>query len=126
MGTVNSAGYIVVSLLGRPVLAHRIAFMLMNGKWPNSQIDHINRVRVDNRWANLREATLAQNNVNATRSIKRDLPTGVSRTRGSSRFSATISINGRNKHLGSFPTAQAASAAYKAAKLKLHGEFSPF
>jgi hypothetical protein len=36
----------------------------MTGEWPKDQIDHINRVKDDDRWENLREATQSQNSYN--------------------------------------------------------------
>lgn len=36
----------------------------MTGEWPKNQIDHINRIRDDDRWENLREATQSQNSYN--------------------------------------------------------------
>lgn len=46
---------------------HHIAWFLHFGVWPTSELDHINRVRCDNRIANLREATRADNNRNCAR-----------------------------------------------------------
>ena len=57
-------GYRMVRALTRNYGAHRMAFFLVEGRWPTPQIDHINRVRDDNRWENLREATHSENQRN--------------------------------------------------------------
>lgn len=56
-------------------LAHRLAFLYMTGAFPTNQVDHINRVRNDNRFINLREVLPSDNSKN--RSPKRHLPLGV-------------------------------------------------
>src|SRR5579863_3382757 len=40
--------------------SHRIIWFMVTGKWPVG-IDHINGIRDDNRWDNLREANQLQN-----------------------------------------------------------------
>ena len=42
----------------------RLAWFYMTGEWPKDQIDHINRIKDDDRWENLREATQSQNSYN--------------------------------------------------------------
>lgn len=49
----DSGGYIIFSVLGESYLAHRLAFVFMGLEMPEI-VDHINRVRDDNRWKNLR------------------------------------------------------------------------
>src|SRR5687768_10767115 len=61
----NSTGHIHFGLDGKNYLGHRIAWLIVNGEWPRGDIDHINGVRDDNRWTNLREATRSQNASNA-------------------------------------------------------------
>jgi hypothetical protein len=43
------------------VFAHRIIWALKTGSWPKFYIDHVNGIRSDNRFENLRECTLAEN-----------------------------------------------------------------
>lgn len=42
-------------------LAHRLAWFMVNGDWPEGEIDHINGMRDDNRLINLRSVTRAEN-----------------------------------------------------------------
>jgi hypothetical protein len=56
--------YIRVGLCGHVVNAHRLAFVLMTGMWPEHQIDHRNGDGTDNRWGNLRRATHSENQKN--------------------------------------------------------------
>jgi len=61
---VSSDGYLSGSIFRIGVLAHQVAFLWVTGHWPKPEIDHINRVRTDNRFCNLREATVFQNSQN--------------------------------------------------------------
>lgn len=61
VGCTNGRGYVVVSFLGRKFTAHRLAWLLHYGEWPTQVIDHINRKKADNRIANLRDVTQAEN-----------------------------------------------------------------
>lgn len=57
-------GYICGHYNGKHVKAHRLAWYLTTGYWPEHEVDHINGDRADNRWCNLREATRSENNWN--------------------------------------------------------------
>lgn len=66
-GSVDKRGYIVIRIDGELYKAHRLAHLYMTGEFPPDQIDHINRIKSDNRWKNLRLANGSQNQMNSTR-----------------------------------------------------------
>lgn len=122
--TATSKGYRVGSVNGQMLKAHRVAFALMTGRWPVSEIDHINGDPSDNRWENLREATRAENCKNI--SIKRSNTSGAKGVHFEKRrqlWRADIYSNGQAKHIGYFSTVTEASAAYEAYAKIAHGEF---
>jgi hypothetical protein len=63
-GNINSKGYIVVCVKGKTYKAHGLIWLGMTGAFPTNQIDHINRIKTDNRWQNLRDISTSQNNRN--------------------------------------------------------------
>jgi hypothetical protein len=64
-------GHLTINNRKRILRAHRVAWALSTGRWPPDLIDHINRVKRDNRLANLREATHAQNLQNKSPNLYR-------------------------------------------------------
>ena len=123
-GSKNVYGYI--DLTRRKWLAHRLAWLYMYGECPPEQIDHINGVRDDNRIANLRLATNAQNSRNRLRRKSKSGIKGVSWIPKCRKWKAGICFNGRPIHIGHFATAEEAEQAYRDAAYKLHGEFASF
>lgn len=93
----------------------------MTGCDPSGEIDHRDRNRKNNKWKNLRVATVSQNRENTASAGK--LPRGVAQHRNS-RFYGQITKAGTSYYLGAFDTAGEAHEAYKEASLRLHGEFS--
>jgi hypothetical protein len=56
VGTCHSTkGYRYLVVKGKTYREQRLAFLYMTGSWPEHQVDHINRVKDDNRWENLRD-----------------------------------------------------------------------
>lgn len=109
-----------IRVLGIRFAAHRVAWSIYYGQWPNLQIDHINGDPLDNRIGNLRQVTNREN----SRNIK--LPAnntsgriGVSR-RKCGDWRAEICINQKRIHLGVFSTFEAASEARTQAE-RQHG-----
>jgi hypothetical protein len=113
--------YIKIRIKGMLYYAHRLAFIYMTGALPLDQIDHINAIRHDNRWSNIREATSAQNKQNRKIARRDNKSTGVlGVSRNCKRFQAKIKTNGNVVCLGTFDTTEQASAAYIEAKRKFH------
>lgn len=119
-GGVDVHGYIQIAICGRVLKGHRIAWLLVTGDWPKEDIDHINGVRSDNRWGNLRAVTNAINcqNKRAPLPSNKSGFLGVSWNRGAWR--ATIQIDGKQKSLGRFSDPRIAHEAYLSAKRELH------
>ena len=112
-GAKHHDGYIVIKLDGVAYKAHRLAFLYMTGKFPD-QCDHKNRIRDDNRWDNLRNVSIKENNQNrGIRSDNRCGHTGISFHKVSKKWAARISLDGKEKHLGLFPSIDEAILARK-------------
>lgn len=102
-GVDPHSGYRVIRINGKNYPAHRLAFLYITGSFPKQQVDHINRVRDDNRWVNLREVSPKENQMN--RSIGKNNNSevmGVSWCRTTHKWIASITVNGKLKHLGYF------------------------
>jgi len=111
-------GYHHGALLGRLVKAHRVIWKMMTGQDPD-QIDHINGKRADNRWANLRNVSHAENGRNQR--LARNNTTGVNGVsfhRKRKRFVASIRAGGTTKWVGEFKTLEEAADARAAANQK--------
>ena len=66
-------GYVLIGIKKKQYRAHRLAWLYVHGKWPYPEIDHINRVKTDNRIANLREADRSMNNLNRGTLVRKPL-----------------------------------------------------
>jgi hypothetical protein len=100
-GYKRPSGYISIWIDGRSHLAHRLAWQYAYGYDTEWEIDHINRIRHDNRIANLREASHSCNAHNS--SMRADNTSGVpgvcwNKQKG--KWQAEAKINGKHHHLG--------------------------
>lgn len=127
-GWRHRQGYLFLKVGGgntRAYLTHRLAWLWMMGEWPSHEVDHINGIKNDNRWCNLRAATRSQNCANAR--IQKSNTSGLKGASFKTRegmYEARISKDGKARHLGYFATAGEAHAAYLAAAQNLHGDFA--
>lgn len=123
-GTKNN-GYIAIAINKKVYSAHRLAWLYMTGEWPKYMIDHINGIRDDNRFCNLREATNSENQMN--RGIPKNNTSGfkgVCWHKQNCKWVAQIKINGKLTHLGCFEKVEDAHQAYCKGAENHHNAFS--
>ena len=116
-------GYLCVWFKNRRILSHRLAWALHYGAWvmPPFEIDHINRVRTDNRIDNLRIVTRSGQMRNTTVAKTADVPVvGVCPCRQTGLYKATITVDKKQIWLGRHKTIDAAIQARKEAE-RQHG-----
>lgn len=118
--SVYAATTVIVPGKGPRVLhMHR----LICAPGPGLFTDHINHDGLDNRRANLRACTPAQNSANWAHQPGACPYRGVNpQTRGG--WIARIAVSGTRLYLGSFAEPLSAARAYDAAALKHHGDFA--
>ena len=120
-GQPSTGGYLTIRVDGHLHRAHRLAWYYVHGEWP-ATIDHINRVKTDNRLSNLRPANRLQQSWNAKKSSRGSYPKGVWKKRD--KFCAEIQVHGVKHRLGVFSTPEAAHAAYSEAARQHFGDFA--
>lgn len=112
----DARGYAGTKINGSRVLLHQLLL-------PCACVDHINRNSLDNRRANLRAVTPAQNSLN--RSIGRNNTSGYKGvSRYGTKWGARIHVDGKRVWLGVFDTPEEAGAAYDRAVIAAGGEYA--
>lgn len=123
-GVIYPSGYKGINLNKKQYPAHRVAWAMMTGEWPGI-LDHVNRIKGDNRWANLREADFSTNGANA--GLKKANVSGFKgvswhkRMRG---FRAQVRKDYKPITIGFFKTAREAAMAYDRTAISVFGEFA--
>lgn len=125
-GSLGSNGYYTVNLMKdnkyKPIAVHQLVAMAFLGHTPCGHkvvIDHIDNNRQNNRVDNLQILTMRGN---ASKRVKEYTSkyVGVSKKKDSDKWCAFITINGKNKNLGTFKSELRASTAYELALLQLN------
>lgn len=102
-GGKNERGYTLIFIRNKKHYAHRLAWLYMEGYFPEHDIDHIDRNPSNNKWNNLRHVSHACNMKNSSK--RKDNKSGVSRVywyTPSNKWRSQIALNGKNIHLGLF------------------------
>ena len=119
-GSVSKYGYLQIGVCGRTYTAQRLAWLYIHGEWPSGVIDHINRDKLDNRLANLRNVNYSRNAHNTALSER-----NITEHRGVyykpvrkgrpnlKPWEADVSIDRKRKWLGRFATKEEAILARK-------------
>lgn len=116
----DTTGYLRVRIDGRGHFPHRLAFLVMLGRWPADEVDHIDGNRANNAWSNLRECARGMNSQNQ-RGAQRGNKSGfLGVQRNGVAWRAVIQVDGQRKHLGQYDTPENAHRAYLRAKRELH------
>jgi hypothetical protein len=120
-GFVHSSGYVHIKIDRKIYKGHRLAWLYMTGNWPY-ELDHKDGIRSHNWFDNLRDVSKSGNSQNQRKARKdnKNGHLGVSILKKTGTFRACIAINGKNKHLGCFNTADEAYDAYVTAKRIYH------
>lgn len=119
-GAKDAYGYVVIRVDKVLYKAHRLAWLYTYGEWPKQSVDHINRVRDDNRIVNLRDVGQSINTLNGPlRKSNQSGVTGVQWDEARQRWVARIKICYRQIYLGRYETKEEAIAARKAAETNL-------
>jgi hypothetical protein len=122
VGCKTHNGYLITHVNYQRYRVHHIVYLMHHKKFP-SLIDHINGIRGDNRIENLREATINQNNQNRRATAHSGIK-GVYWHKQINRWVASICINKKNIHLGSFLNKDDAAHVAINARKKIHGDFA--
>lgn len=98
-----STGYWHIKINNKSYKAHRLAFLWMEGYFPENCVDHIDRDRSNNKWNNLREVSISCNNKNCNiYKTNTSGITGVHFYKKYKKWLAYIVFNSKTKNLGYF------------------------
>jgi hypothetical protein len=125
-GYTDPEGYKVITIAGISYRRHRLVWAYFHNDPGDLEIDHVNRIKGDDRIENLRQASRRQNSYNTIYSTNKSGCPGVCWHKRDKRWRVSIRKNGVNFHLGYFSDIEKAKQAYRKASLKLHQEFSAF
>jgi hypothetical protein len=119
MQSKNPDWYCEGSIFGIRVRAHRVAWAVYHGQWPDGQIDHIDGNRLNNRIENLRDVSASQNRKNTKK--RKDNTSGIVGVcfdKQTGKWIAKINVSGSNKTLGRYSDIEEATLARKSAEIK--------
>jgi len=100
-GKLDVNGYVKIGIKGAHYFAHRLAFLYVNGRFPEKHTDHINGIRTDNSFSNLRCVTRQENQRNQKKPITNTSGVvGVSWAKNRNKWESKIKVSGKTIHLG--------------------------
>lgn len=127
-GSIDNDGHIEITLDRRAYQAHRLAWLYVTGSWPVFEIDHKDKIGINNSFANLRDVPGAMNAQNRNRppaNKKYKAPLGAQWVKKQRRWRSKIRVNGKHISLGFYATAEDAHEAFVLVKQMCHPGFIP-
>jgi hypothetical protein len=115
-GRVNMYGYREITIDSVMYKEHRLAWFYVNTSWPVGVIDHINGIKDDNRFSNLRDVSKQINCHNRISCNSNTGVTGVHWIERDREYVATIHLNGKAVLNKRFKSVHDAELAYKTKK----------
>lgn len=119
-GSKKKQGWRAIGIDGQVYSESRLAWFYMKKRWPKNEVDHENRVRDDNHWPNLREATRKTQMGNYN--LRKDNCSGV-RGVGWNKALGKWRVRLAGKVLGYFSDLSEAKITYDAAARKRYGKY---
>ena len=124
-GRACGSGYRYIQIDGVNYLEHRLVWLHVKGRWPRRRLDHRDVNPLNNRFGNLRNANLSQNNANShLRSDNSSGSKGVYWSKSHSKWQVQIQIRRRKIFLGRFSSRRRAGTVYIEAAIAAFGEFA--
>lgn len=118
-GSINPDGYRKIRIDGLAYQSSRLACLYMTGAWPVYEMDHDNRIRSDDRWSNLREATSSQNKYNKP---QQDSALGL---RGVYFYGDQYRVHVGKRYFGSYRFIEEAIVVRECMQVMFAGNFAP-
>ena len=122
-GRVYSHGYRVGSFQGVTIKNCNMVWIYHNGPIVDGFLDHIDRVKDNDRIENLRITTNVQNQWNTGSYGGRSKYKGVNYQKDKNKWRARYKDHGQRFHIGYYATELEAAIAYDKAVEHLHGEY---
>ena len=111
-GSPHLLGYVSIKIDNKAYLAHRLAFLYMRGYFPENDVDHLDGIKNNNRWNNLRHASRSCNFQN--RKLQTNSTSGFIGVRWHKRHKkwySRICIYRKTIHIGCYNTPEEAALA---------------
>jgi hypothetical protein len=125
-GAISSSGYYQIMVDKIMYKRHRLIWCYHNDDPGQMEVDHVNRIRTDDRIENLRLATREENSRNRNKESRNTSGfIGVSWNRRLNKWAAYIGSSKGNLHIGVYEDINDAVAARIAAEVKRFCKFAP-
>ena len=117
------SGYLRVKIFGTYLKAHRVAWFLHHGYWPDKLLDHKDGNKKNNSLKNLRCVNSKQNSHNR-KTLEGQTFKGVDFIPNLSKYRARIYFDNKRLLLGYYHSPEQAAFAYNEAAIKCYGEYA--